>query len=145
MISNPEAWEDLYATGADVWRYFKDGRKKVTPHSLRVVMFGYADPLIQELECSHCAGEGERFDAELDRIVECLNCDADGIVHWPVGPSVVGPDIVVEEAVIVAQARVGARVGGQVITHRFIYQRGCVTKDNRTGGKRLEKIGGNGG
>jgi len=125
---NDEAWKELLERTWEVWEQFRDGRKVVHPWSLRVLSFERVEPEVKAFKCPDCHGEGREWHhGDMDT---CVRCDGTGEWTAKVGPGVTGPRIVVEEAKVHA----AARVSGKVVSKIFVYRRGLVSPDNRTGG-----------
>jgi len=77
----------------------------------------------------HKATEGEAF-------IQCPVCGGSGLVIRLSGPGVSGHGILIEEG----SFTVAAMVGGELINKRFLYRRGILGMDNRTGGARFDEV-----
>ena len=141
-ITDPKAWMDFMQRIHENWhRYFVDGRKVVKPNWLRVLYFKYVEPEDKEYKCSDCHGSGKMYSpyhraTEGEAFVKCPTCGGSKSVIRPSGPGVSGHGILIEEGLVA----VTTMVGGEIVNKRFLYRRGILGMDNRTGGSRFDEI-----
>lgn len=140
-ITDPKAWVDFMQRINENWyRYFVDGRRVVKPNWLKIIYFKYVEPEQKEYKCSDCQ-DGKMYSpyhkvTEGEAFIKCPVCDGSGSVIRPSGPGVSGHGILIEERSVA----VTAIVGGEIVNKRFLYRRGILGMDNRTGGARFDEI-----
>ena len=127
-----ESWRDLFRGQARAWRNFarSAGRKNFEHFSASVIEFYPIRPETEVVKCQGTHGFG----------IVCERCWGEGHYRTRTGPGVMGPDVVVEVAAFKLTAWIGPRRGGKYVTAHYVYRRGLVASDNRTGGTELKRL-----